>query len=86
MGRRYRVNRDCRKLSRPRYKSKLRRNWRDFAALKQREIASLRVLEEVLPQGAAMLVVPDLCRQPRTLQDLAEIAGMIDIADLRTAD
>lgn len=62
---------------------KLRRNWADFAALKQRETASLRVLQEMLPQGAMMLVVPDLCRQPRTLEDLAEIAGTIEVADLR---
>jgi anion-transporting ArsA/GET3 family ATPase len=62
---------------------KLRRNWRDFAALKQRETASLRILDGMLPQGATMLVVPDLGRQPRTLEDLAEIAGTIETAGLR---
>jgi anion-transporting ArsA/GET3 family ATPase len=61
---------------------KLQRNWRDFAALKQRETAALRVLENMLPEGAMMLVAPDLSREPRSLQDLAEIAATIDSADL----
>jgi len=64
-------------------RNKLRRNWSDFAALKQREIAALRVLDDMLPAGAAMFVAPDLGRQPRTLEDLAEIAGMIDDAGPR---
>ena len=63
--------------------NKLRRNWRDFAALKHRETASLRVLEEMLPGGAMMLTVPDLGREPRALADLAEIAGTIETANLR---
>jgi anion-transporting ArsA/GET3 family ATPase len=61
---------------------KLLRNWRDFAALKEREIAALRVLKDMLPENAMMWVAPDLAREPRSLQDLAEIAGMIDSADL----
>jgi anion-transporting ArsA/GET3 family ATPase len=62
--------------------NKLRRNWRDFAALKQRETASLRMLKNLLPAGAAMLSIPDLGREPLSLQDLAEIAGTIEPADL----
>ena len=62
---------------------KLDRNWHDFAALKQRETAALRVLKEMLPADATMLVAPDLGREPRSLDDLAEIAGSIETADLR---
>jgi anion-transporting ArsA/GET3 family ATPase len=62
---------------------KMRRNWRDFAALKQREAASLRVLEQMLPEGVAMLMAPDLGRQPLSLEDLAEIAGTIETANPR---
>ena len=64
-------------------RNKLRRNWRDFAALKRRETAALRVLDDMLPAGATMFVAPDLGRQPRTLEDLAEIAGSIETADLQ---
>jgi anion-transporting ArsA/GET3 family ATPase len=60
---------------------KLLRNWRDFAALKQRETAALNVLKEMLPADATMLVAPDLGREPRSLADLAEIAGTIDSPD-----
>ena len=74
------------KVKPPSLQKKLRRNWRDFAALKQRETASLRVLDRMLPQGAMMLVAPDLGRQPRTLEDLAEIAGSIETAHLRRDD
>lgn len=62
---------------------KLQRNWQDFAALKERETAALNVLKEILPQGATMLVAPDLGREPRSLQDLADLASSIDSADLR---
>ena len=65
----------------PALRKKMERNWRDFAALKQRETAALRVLEEMLPADAVMLVAPDLGREPRSLADLAEIAGMIDRPD-----
>jgi anion-transporting ArsA/GET3 family ATPase len=61
---------------------KLLRNWRDFAALKEREIAAVRVLKDMLPENATMWVAPDLAREPRSLQDLAEIAAMIDSVDL----
>ena len=62
--------------------NKLRRNWRDFAALKERETASLRVLGEMLPAGVTMLSAPDLGREPRSLRDLADIAGIIESAGL----
>ena len=71
------------KVTPPALQKKLLRNWRDFAALKQRETAALRVLREMLPADAIMLVAPDLGREPRSLEDLAEIAGTIDTADLR---
>jgi len=71
------------KIKPPALRKKLERNWRDFAALKQRESAALRSLKEMIPAEAAMLVAPDLGREPRSLADLAEIAGMIDTPDLR---
>jgi anion-transporting ArsA/GET3 family ATPase len=71
------------KIKPPSLQKKLYRNWRDFAALKQRETAALRVLREMLPAGATMLAAPDLGREPRSLDDLAEIAGSIETADLR---
>jgi anion-transporting ArsA/GET3 family ATPase len=61
---------------------KLRRNWRDFAALKEREAGALRMLGGMLPDGGTILAAPDLGREPRTLADLAEIAGTIALADL----
>jgi anion-transporting ArsA/GET3 family ATPase len=69
------------KIKPPGLQKKLQRNWRDFAALKQRETAALRVLQEMLPADATMLVAPDLGREPRSLGDLAEIAGTIDTPD-----
>jgi len=71
------------KIAPPALQKKLHRNWRDFAALKQREAAALRVLNEMLPAGATMLVAPALGREPRSLEDLATIAGSIDTADPR---
>jgi anion-transporting ArsA/GET3 family ATPase len=62
---------------------KLERNWRDFAALKRRESAALRILSGMLPAGAMMLAAADLGHEPRSLRDLAEIAGSIDIAKPR---
>jgi anion-transporting ArsA/GET3 family ATPase len=71
------------KVEPPALRKKLARNWRDFAALKQRETAALRVLKDMLPAGAMMLMAPDLGREPRSLADLAEIAGTIDTTDPR---
>ncbi len=65
------------KVHPPALQKKLARNWRDFAALKHRETAALRVLREMLPAGATMLAAPDLDQEPRSLQDLADIAGAI---------
>lgn len=61
-------------------KRKLKRNWRDFAALKQRESAALEVLRAALPAGAALSVAPDLFREPRTLADLAELGRSLTAA------
>ncbi len=66
------------KIKPPALRDKMRRNWRDFAALKQRETAALRVLREMIPAGAAILAAPDLGREPHSLHDLAEIAASID--------
>ena len=63
-------------------RNKLRKNWNDFAALKQRETTSVRALAAMLPDTAAMDVVPDLGREPRSLTDLAEIASTIESAPL----
>ncbi len=71
------------KINPPSLQKKMQRNWRDFAALKQRETAALRVLKEMLPAGATMLVAPDLGREPRSLADLAEIAGTLDTPHFR---
>jgi anion-transporting ArsA/GET3 family ATPase len=71
------------KVNPPALRKKADRNWRDFAALKQREAAALGVLREMLPAGATMLVAPDLGREPRSLHDLATIASSIETADLR---
>ncbi len=61
-------------------KRKLNRNWRDFAALKKRESASLKVLRAALPAGAALSVAPDLGREPRALADLAELGRSLTAA------
>jgi anion-transporting ArsA/GET3 family ATPase len=55
-------------------KRKLRRNLSDYAELKRRENASIDQLREHLPAGAPIIIAPDLGREPRTLEDLAEIA------------
>lgn len=55
-------------------KRKLRRNWRDFAALKARQTESLSALRAMVPDSAAFVVVPDLGREPARLSDLAAIA------------
>ncbi len=57
----------------PSLKRKLKRNLADYAALKARQEISLDALRESLPAGAALMVAPDLGREPRTIADLAEI-------------
>jgi anion-transporting ArsA/GET3 family ATPase len=61
----------------PALKKKLKRNLADYAALKEREEVSLRALRESLPEGAKLIVAPDLGREPRTIADLAEIGRSI---------
>jgi len=58
----------------PELKRKLRRNWKDFAALKAREAESLSALRAMMPRHAALAVVPDLGHEPARLADLASIA------------
>lgn len=58
-------------------KRKLERNWKDFAALKARETASLAALRALIPAQAVMVVAPDLGREPATVADLARLAGLI---------
>jgi len=58
----------------PDLKRKLRRNWKDFAALKAREAESLSALRAMMPRHTALTVVPDLGREPAELADLAAIA------------
>ncbi len=54
-------------------KRKLRKNLADYRRLKEREDYSMNALRESLPEGAALMVAPDLGREPRTIADLAEI-------------
>ena len=61
----------------PALKKKLKRNLADYAALKEREEVSLNALRESLPEGAMLIVAPDLGREPRTIADLAEIGRRI---------
>jgi anion-transporting ArsA/GET3 family ATPase len=62
-------------------KRKLLHNLDDFAALKQREGASLDVLRESVPAEVPMIIAPDLGREPRSLSDLAEIAAKLHIRE-----
>ncbi|HYL57571.1 MAG TPA: ArsA-related P-loop ATPase, partial [Candidatus Acidoferrales bacterium] len=48
---------------------KLKRNLADYVALKSRENISIRALRESIPGGAALMVTPDLGREPRTIAD-----------------
>ncbi|HEV2170398.1 MAG TPA: ArsA-related P-loop ATPase, partial [Candidatus Binatus sp.] len=61
----------------PALKKKLKRNLADYAALKEREEVSLSALRESLPEGAVLMVAPDLGREPRTIADLAEVGSSI---------
>ncbi|HYK65284.1 MAG TPA: ArsA-related P-loop ATPase [Patescibacteria group bacterium] len=61
----------------PALRKKLKRNLADYAALKEREEVSLNALRKSLPEGAVLMVAPDLGREPRTIADLAEIGGSI---------
>lgn len=58
----------------PELKRKLRRNWKDFAALKAREAESLNALRAMIPRRADLAMVPDLGHEPARLADLAAIA------------
>jgi anion-transporting ArsA/GET3 family ATPase len=64
----------------PSLKKKLKRNLADYAALKTREEVSLSALRDSLPDGAVLMVAPDLGREPRTIADLAEIGRSIRVA------
>jgi anion-transporting ArsA/GET3 family ATPase len=64
----------------PSLKKKLKRNLADYAALKTREQVSLSALRDSLPDGAVLMVAPDLGREPRTIADLAEIGRSIRAA------
>ncbi len=64
----------------PSLKKKLKRNLADYAALKTREEFSLGALRDSLPKGTALMVAPDLGREPRTIADLAEIGRSISDA------
>ena len=61
-------------------KRKLKQNLKDFAALKQRENASLAALRDGLPAQTPLVVAPDLGREPRSISDLAEIAASLHVA------
>jgi len=61
-------------------KRKLNQNLKDFAALKQRENASLEALRDSLPAQTLLVVAPDLGREPRSISDLAEIAASLRVA------
>ena len=58
-------------------KRKLLRNLGDYSALKSREAAWLQRLRELMPQGTAIFVAPDLGHEPRTLRHLVRIARSI---------
>ncbi len=56
---------------------KLLRNLDDYGALRQREAHALERLRMNLPAGTHLIAASDLGREPRTLADLAEIAGKL---------
>jgi anion-transporting ArsA/GET3 family ATPase len=61
----------------PALKRKLRRNLADFGALKEREAISLSALRATLPEGAALMVMPELDHEPRAIADLAELGSLL---------
>ncbi len=61
-------------------KRKLIRNLADFAALKERESRSLDALREAMPAGASLILSRELEHEPRSLADLASIAGRLTAA------
>jgi anion-transporting ArsA/GET3 family ATPase len=63
----------------PALKRKLMRNLGDFAALKNREVAAMALLRESVPQGAPLIIAPDLGYEPRTLKDFARIAVALHV-------
>jgi anion-transporting ArsA/GET3 family ATPase len=58
---------------------RLEQNWRDFAALKEREQDCLQRLGELLPPGAVMLRAPELGHEPSSLVELASLARQIEL-------
>ncbi len=52
---------------------KLDRNLADFRALKRREAGALDAIRAIVPAQVALIVAPELGREPRNLRDLAEI-------------
>ena len=55
-------------------REKMRRNLADFSALKERETTALNNLRERLPRNVCIYTADDLGREPRALDDLAELA------------
>jgi anion-transporting ArsA/GET3 family ATPase len=64
----------------PPLKRKLARNLRDYQALKRREVRSLKRLRDAAGGNTPLLIAPDLGREPRMLNDLAELAFRIEPA------
>ena len=58
-------------------KRKLRQNLSDYTALKTRESISFETLRVAMPPDAALMLSPELDREPRTLSDLAQIGARI---------
>ncbi|HLH77441.1 MAG TPA: ArsA-related P-loop ATPase [Candidatus Binataceae bacterium] len=61
----------------PALRRKLLRNWRDFAALKQREERALSGLQALIPSDIELLCAPELGHQLSNLADLAKLARAI---------
>ena len=68
---------DARKIASARLpaglKRKLVRNLGDYAALRKRETTSIAALHQALGDKVAVLIAPDLGREPRRLAELAEL-------------
>jgi anion-transporting ArsA/GET3 family ATPase len=58
-------------------KRKLRRNFSDYAALKERETRSLDTLRAAMPPEATLMISPELEHEPLSLNDLAEISSRL---------
>jgi anion-transporting ArsA/GET3 family ATPase len=68
---------DARKIAAARLpaglKRKLARNLGDYAALRRRETASIAALRKALGDRIAVMIAPELGREPRRLAELAEL-------------